>query len=61
LRQTHQNRFVAWTGSENDEPITKGLDGLSDSNPFWAQKWFKKIIIEIIKHLETRFESINTD
>ena len=58
MRQTHQNRFVAWTGSENDEPITKGLDGLSDSNPAWIRKWFKKILSEIIKHPERRFEVI---
>jgi hypothetical protein len=58
LRQTHQNRFVAWTGSENDEPITKGLDGISDSNPAWIRRRFKKILFEIIKHPETRFEVI---
>jgi len=56
--KTHRNRFVAWTGSENDKPITKGLDGLSDSNPAWTRKWFKKILFDIIKHPETRFEVI---
>jgi DNA polymerase, archaea type len=27
-----KNRYVAWTGNGKDEPIIKGLDGLSDSN-----------------------------
>jgi DNA polymerase I len=53
-----KNRYVAWTGKEKDEPIIKGLDGLSDSNPFWVRKWFKKIVVEIVKHPETRFEVI---
>jgi DNA polymerase elongation subunit (family B) len=52
-----KNRYVAWTG-ENKEPIIKGLDGLSDSNPFWVRKWFRRIVIEIVKHSETRFEVI---
>jgi hypothetical protein len=25
--------------NEKDEAIIKGLDGLSDSNPIWIQKW----------------------
>ncbi len=53
-----KNRYVAWTGNEKDEPIIKGLDGLSDSNPLWVRKWFKKIVIEIVKHPETRFDVI---
>ena len=53
-----KNRFVGWTGHETDEPVIKGLDGLSNSNPLWVQKWFKKIVIEIIKHPETRFEVV---
>ena len=53
-----KNRYVAWRGSEKDEPIIKGLDGLSDSNPLWVRKWFKKIVVEIVKHPETRFEVI---
>ena len=53
-----KNRYVAWTGNEKDEPIIKGLDGLSDSNPSWVRKWFKKIVVEIVKHPETRFEVI---
>jgi hypothetical protein len=55
-----KNRFIAWTGNntKDDEPIIKGLDGLSDSNPIWIQKWFKKIVFEIVKHPETRFEVI---
>lgn len=53
-----KNRFVAWTGEENKEPIIKGLDGLSESNPVWLQRWFKRIVIETVKHPETRFEII---
>jgi DNA polymerase, archaea type len=52
-----KNRYVAWTGNEKDEPIIKGLDGLSDSNPLWVRKWFKKIIVEMVKHPETRFQA----
>jgi DNA polymerase I len=53
-----KNRFVAWTGFEKDEPIIKGLDGLADSNPLWVRRWFKNILIEIIKHPNTRFEIV---
>jgi len=55
-----KNRYVGWTGNDDkdDEPIIKGPDGLSDSNPIWIQKWFKKIVVEIIKHPKTRFEVI---
>jgi DNA polymerase, archaea type len=53
-----KNRYVAWTGNEKDEPTIKGLDGLSDSNPLWVRKWFKKIVVEMIKHPETRFQAI---
>jgi DNA polymerase, archaea type len=53
-----KNRFVAWTGNEKDEPIIKGLDGLSESNPLWVRKWFKKIVVEMVKHPKTRFEVI---
>ena len=51
-----KNRYVAWTGNEKDEPIIKGLDGLSESNPLWVRKWFKKIVVELVKHPGTRFE-----
>ncbi|MFZ0223395.1 MAG: DNA polymerase domain-containing protein, partial [Candidatus Nitrosopolaris sp.] len=51
-----KNRYVAWTGNEKEEPIIKGLDGLSDSNPLWVRKWFKKIVVELVKHPKTRFE-----
>ncbi len=54
-----KNRYVAWTGNEKDEPIIKGLDGLSDSNPLWVRKWFKRIVVEIVKHPETRFQVIS--
>ena len=53
-----KNRYVAWTGIEKDEPIIKGLDGLSDSNPPWIIRWFKKIVFEIVEHPQTRFEVI---
>ncbi|MFZ0514393.1 MAG: hypothetical protein WAM14_22505, partial [Candidatus Nitrosopolaris sp.] len=53
-----KNRYVAWTGNEKDEPIIKGLDGLSESNPLWLRKWFKKIVVELVKHPGTRFEVI---
>jgi DNA polymerase, archaea type len=53
-----KNRYVAWTGNEKDEPIIKGVDGLSESNPLWVRKWFKKIVVEIVKHPKTRFEVI---
>ena len=53
-----KNRYVAWTGNQKDEPIIKGLDGLSDSNPLWVRKWFKKIVVEMVKNPETRFEVI---
>ena len=53
-----KNRYVAWSGNEKDEPIIKGLDGLSNSNPLWVRKWFKKIVVELVKHPETRFQVI---
>jgi DNA polymerase, archaea type len=53
-----KNRYVAWTGNEKDEAIIKGLDDLSESNPLWVRKWFKKIVVEMVKHPETRFEVI---
>lgn len=28
------------------------------SNPLWVRKWSKKIVVETIKHPETRFEAI---
>jgi DNA polymerase elongation subunit (family B) len=53
-----KNRFVGWTDLEKDEPVIKGLDGLSNSNPLWVQHWFRRIVIEIIKQPETRFETV---
>ncbi len=53
-----KNRYVAWTRNEKDEPIIKGLDGLSDYNPLWVRKWFKKILVQLVKHPETRLEVI---
>ena len=34
------------------------LHGLVLKKTLWVQYWFKKIVIEIIKHPESRFESI---
>lgn len=53
-----KNRFVGWTCKENEEPIIKGLDGLADSNPLWIRRWFFKIVNEIIKEPEERYETI---
>ena len=53
-----KNRFVAWTGNENEEPVIKGLDGLNDPNPLWVRKWFERIVVELVKHPETRSEVI---
>jgi DNA polymerase, archaea type len=54
-----KNRFVAWNGlQDGQEPVIKGLEGLADSNPLWVRKWFRKIIFEIIKNPEMRFETI---
>ena len=33
---------------------------MSDSNPLWVQRWFKKIVVEIVRHPKTRFEVIPT-
>lgn len=52
------NRFVGWSGKENEEPIIKGLDGLAYSNPLWIRKWIYKIIEEIVKRPETRFKTV---
>jgi DNA polymerase, archaea type len=38
-----KNRYVAWTGNEKDEPIVKGLDGLTDSNPLWVRRLLRKL------------------
>jgi DNA polymerase, archaea type len=53
-----KNRYVVWTGNEKDDPIIKGLDGLSDSNPLWVRRWFKKIVVEMVRHPEIRFQVI---
>jgi hypothetical protein len=31
---------------------------LSDSNPLWVRKWFKKILVQLVKYPQTRFETI---
>ena len=53
-----KNRYVGWTGNEKEEPIIKGLDGLSDPNPLWVRKWFRKILVQLVKYPQTRFEAI---
>jgi DNA polymerase, archaea type len=53
-----KNRFVGYTGKENEGPIIKGLDGLADSNPLWIRRWFFNIVNEITKKPEERFETI---
>ncbi len=53
-----KNKYVAWIGNERDEPMIKGLYCLSGSNALWVRRWFKKIIIEVVKHPETRFKVI---
>lgn len=53
-----KNRFAGWTGEESEDPMIKGLDGLADSNPVWVRKWFYKILKEIVKEPDRRFETI---
>jgi DNA polymerase elongation subunit (family B) len=53
-----KNRLVGWSGKENDEPLIKGLDGLAYSDPLWVRKWVFKIISEIIKKPQSRFETV---
>ncbi len=53
-----KNRFVGYAGNENEGPIIKGLDGLDDSNPLWVRKWCYKIVNEIIKKPNERFDTI---
>ncbi|MDF0682296.1 MAG: DNA polymerase domain-containing protein [Candidatus Nitrosocosmicus sp.] len=53
-----KNRFVGWTGKDDQSPIIKGLDGLANSNPKWVRKWFFKIIEEIIKRPNSRLTSV---
>ncbi len=43
-----KNRFIAWSGKENDQPIIKGPDGLADSNPLWIRNWFHRIAYEML-------------
>ena len=53
-----KNRFVGWTGKDNQIPIIKGLDGLADSNPRWVRRWFFKILDEIIKRPDSRLSNV---
>ncbi len=52
------NYFVGWSGKQNEDLIIKGLDGLARSNPLWVRRWFYRILTEIIKRPEKRFETI---
>jgi DNA polymerase, archaea type len=53
------NRFVGWTGNEKDKVVVKGLEGVvSDLMPIWVQRWCERIVTELVKHPETRFEVI---
>lgn len=52
------NRFVGWSGKENDEIIIKGLDGLAKSNPLWVRRWFYEIVKELVKNPQTRFDMV---
>ncbi|MGD9673665.1 MAG: DNA polymerase domain-containing protein [Candidatus Nitrosocosmicus sp.] len=53
-----KNRFVGWSGKENEDIVIKGLDGLAKSNPLWVRRWFYRILTEIIKRPEKRFETV---
>ncbi len=53
-----KNRFVGWSGKENEDIVIKGLEGLAKSNPLWVRRWFYKILTEIIKRPNKRFETI---
>ncbi len=53
-----KNRFVGWTGKDQENPLIKGLDGIADSNPLWIRKWFYEIIAEIIRQPDYRFENV---
>jgi DNA polymerase elongation subunit (family B) len=55
-----KNRYVGWTGKDDQSLITKGLDGLADSNPRWVTKWFFKILDEIIKKPDSRLLNVPT-
>lgn len=50
--------YLARTGAANDKPIIKGLDGLADSNQLWVRRWFERIVNEIVKRPDKRFENI---
>lgn len=53
-----KNRFVGWTGKDDQSPTIKGLDGLANSNPRWVRKWFFKIVEEIIKRPDSRSSNV---
>ncbi|WP_148687352.1 DNA polymerase domain-containing protein [Candidatus Nitrosocosmicus hydrocola] len=55
-----KNRFLAWSGNENEGIFIKGLDGLAKSNPLWIRKWFYRVVSEIIKQPGERFEKVPT-
>jgi DNA polymerase, archaea type len=53
-----KNRFVGWTGKDNQMPVIKGLDGLADSNPRWVRRWFFEILAEIVKRPNSRLSNV---
>ena len=43
-----KNRYIAWTGSPEDRPILKNLDGMSRKYPTWIKKEIEKIATHLI-------------
>jgi DNA polymerase elongation subunit (family B) len=54
----HKNRYLAWSGKEEDDPIYRGFEGLSSAAPKWLRRWFEKIAFEIIKQPNTQAEKV---
>ncbi len=55
---SEMNIFVGWSGKENEEPLIKGLEGLAYSTPLWVRTWVLKVVKDIIKKPQSRFETI---
>jgi DNA polymerase, archaea type len=53
-----KNKFVGWSGKKEDKLVIKGLNGLSESDPLWVKDCFNKVLNQIVRHPETRFEII---
>lgn len=47
-----KNRFIAWTGKQEDRPILKNLDGMGNKYP----KWIKNSVQLIATHVITKPE-----